>query len=82
MITLIQWIGIFVTNFTAVVLNLLYGLFFFTAVAGYIIGICEGSKVGQMLCVAFVVFTIPYVTEWLIMRAATVNIYLIDFFQS
>lgn len=75
-LTMIQWFGIFVTSFTAVVLSILAGLFFFTAVAGYIMGICKGIEAGQMLCVAFVVFILPYVTEWLVLRITSINMWL------
>lgn len=71
--TLLQLFGIFVTSFTAVVLNILAGLFFFTSVAGYIMCICKGSEAGQMLLVGFVIFALPYVAEWFILRIAVIN---------
>jgi len=81
-ITLLQLFGIFVTSFTSVVLNILAGLFFFTSVAGYIMGICKGSEAVQMLVVGFVVFILPYVAEMLIMGITSINVSLIDFIKS
>lgn len=82
LLTLVQWFGLFVTSFTEVVLNILAGLFFFTAVAGYIMGICKGAEAGQMLLVGFVVFALPYLAEILIMGVSTINLTLIDFIRS
>ena len=58
-VTLIQWVGIFLTQFSTVIFNLLAGLMFLIAVAGWMFGIGTGAETLQMLTVAFVVFIIP-----------------------
>ncbi len=81
-ITLIQWVAIFFTSFSAVIFNLLAGLFFLVAVAGYFMQTASGSETVKMLAVAFAVFIVPYIAEWFIMRIATINYGLRDFIKS
>jgi uncharacterized membrane protein len=81
-VTLIQWVGIFLTQFSTVIFNLLAGLIFLIAVAGFMFGIGTGAETLQMLAVGFVVFIIPHIAEWLIIRIAAINYGLRDFIKS
>ena len=80
-VTLIQWVGIFLTQFSTIVFNLLAGLIFLTAVAGLMLGIGTGSEAVQMMMVAFVIFIIPHFAEWLIARISDVNYRLREFIK-
>ena len=81
-VTLIQWVGIFLTQFSIVIFNLLAGLLFLIAVAGWMFGIGTGEETLQMLTVALVVFIIPHIAEWLIIRIAAINYGLREFIKS
>lgn len=81
-VTLIQWGSIFLTQFSTVIFNLLAGLMFLIAVAGWMFGIGTGSETLQMLTVAFAVFIIPHIAEWLIIRIAAINYGLREFIKS
>ena len=81
-VTLIQWVGIFLTQFSTVIFNLLAGLMFLIAVAGFMFGIGTGAEMLQMLTVAFVVFIIPRIAEWLIIRITAINYGLREFIKS
>ena len=81
-VTLIQWVGIFLTQFSTVIFNLLAGLMFLIAVAGFLFGISTGAETLQIMTVAFVVFIIPHIAEWLIIRIAAINYGLRDFIKS
>ena len=81
-VTLIQWVGIFLTQFSTVIFNLLAGLVFLIAAAGWMFGIGTGAETLQMLTVAFVVFIIPHIAEWLIIRIAAINYGLREFIKS
>ena len=81
-VTLIQWVGIFLTQFSTVIFNLLAGLMFLIAAAGWMFGIATGAEILQMLTVAFVVFIIPHIAEWLIIRITAINYGLRDFIKS
>ena len=80
-VTLIQWVGIFLTQFSTIVFNLLAGLLFLTAVAGLMLGIGTGAEAVQMMMVAFVIFIIPHFAEWLIARISDVNYRLREFIK-
>ena len=81
-VTLIQWVGIFLTQFSTVIFNPLAGLLFLIAIAGWMFGIATGAEILQMLTVAFVVFIIPHIAEWLIIRIAAINYGLREFIKS
>ena len=81
-VTLIQWVGIFLTQFSTVIFNLLAGLIFLIAVAGLMLGIGTGAEAVQMMMVAFVIFIIPHFAEWLLIRIAAVNYRLREFIKS
>lgn len=81
-VTLIQWVGIFITQFSTVIFNLFARLIFLIAVAVFLFGIGTGAETLQMLAVGFVVFIIPHIAEWLIIRIAAINYGLRDFIKS
>ena len=81
-VTLIQWVGIFLTQFSTVIFNLIAGLMFLIAVAGFLFGISTGAETLQIMTVAFVVFIIPHIAEWLIIRIAANKYGLRDFIKS
>ena len=81
-VTLIQWVGIFLTQFSTVIFNLLAGLMFLIATAGWVFDIGAGAETLQMMAVAFVVFIIPHIAEWLIIRIAAINYGLREFIKS
>lgn len=81
-VTLIQWVGIFLTQFSTVIFNLIAGLMFLIAVAGFMFGISTGAETLQMQAVAFVVFIIPRIAEWLIIRITAINYGLREFIKS
>ena len=62
LLILAQWVGIFLTTFSTVLTNLLAGLFFFVALASWIMKLADGGEVLKMLITAFVVFVLPYIT--------------------
>ena len=80
--TLIQCVGIFFTSFSAIIFNLLAGLVFLITVIGFVFGVTAGAEAVKMLAVAFVVFIIPHIAEWLIVRVAALNYGLRDFIKS
>ena len=81
-VTLIQWVGIFFTQFSTVIFNLLAELMFLITIAGWMFGISAGAETLRLLAVAFVVFIIPHIAEWLIVRIAVINYGLRDFIKS
>ncbi|MGM9589357.1 MAG: hypothetical protein ACI3V0_04190 [Faecousia sp.] len=81
-VTLIQWVGIFLTQFSTILFNLLAGLLFLIAIAGWMFGIGTGTETLQMLTAGFIVFIIPRISEWLIIGIAAIHYRLRDFIKS
>ena len=81
LLILIQWTGIFLATFSSVVTNLLAGLFFFTALACWVMGMADGGEVLKMLITGFVVFTLPYITMALIAKISLFADELRDFLR-
>lgn len=82
LLILVQWAGIFLTTFSSVVTNLLAGLFFFTALACWVMGLADGGEVLKMLIIAFVVFVLPYIAIAAIAKISFFAEELRDFLQS
>ncbi len=79
LLILAQWVGIFLTTFSTILTNLLAGLFFFVALASWVMKLADGGEVLKMLITAFVVFVLPYIA------IAKISIFadeLRDFLQS
>ena len=81
-VTLTQWVGIFLTQFSTVIFNLLAGLMFLITIAGWMFGFSTGTETLQMLTAGFIVFITPRISEWLIIRIAAINYRLRDFIKS
>ena len=82
LLILAQWMGIFLTTFSTILTNLLAGLFFFVALASWIMRLADGGEVLKMLVTAFVVFVLPYIAMALIAKISYFGEELRDFLQS
>lgn len=72
-VTLIQWVAIFLTSFSAILFDLLAGIIFMITLAGLMFGVCTGMEALKMLAVSFAIFIIPQIAEWLIERIVDLN---------
>ena len=79
---LAQWVGIFLTTFSTVLTNLLAELFFFVALASWVMKLADGGEVLKMLITAFVVFVLPYIAMSIIAKISIFADELRDFLQS
>ena len=52
LLILAQWVGIFLTTFSTILTNLLAGLFFFVALASWVMKLADGGEVLKMLITA------------------------------
>ena len=82
LLILVQWTGIFLTTFSSVVTNLLAGLFFFTALACWVMQLADGGEVLKLLITGFAVFTLPYIAMALIAKISLFGDKLSDFLRS
>ena len=82
LLILAQWVGIFLTTFSTILTNLLAGLFFFVALASWVMKLTDGGEVLKMLITAFVVFVLPYIAMSIIAKISIFADKLRDFLQS
>ena len=82
LLILAQWVGIFLTTFSTILTNLLAGLFFFVALASWVMKLADGGEVLKMLVTAFVFFALPYIAMSIIAKISFVAEELRDFLQS
>lgn len=82
LLILAQWVGIFLTTFSTILTNLLAGLFFFVALASWVMKLADGGEVLKMLITAFVVFVLPYIAMSIIAKISIFADELRDFLHS
>ena len=81
-IILIQWIGIFLNSISSVVFGILSGIVTLTALASFAFGQSTGSETVRMLIIAFVVFIIPHIGNWIIEKIVLLRCALAEFVRS
>lgn len=81
-VTLLQWAGVFLVGFSAVIFNLFAGLCFMVAVLSCLMGIANGATAFSTLIMGFVIFMIPHIGEAVVTVIAVFNSGLRDFLRS
>ena len=80
--SLIQWIGIFLTGLVGGGLGLLSFLFVLAAVASFLLGLSSGSEAFRLLAIGFVLFILPYIAEWIVLKITALRCVFADFLRS
>ena len=80
-VTLAEWIGIFLTSFASILFYLFAGLCFVLAVFSYLAGISTGPEALQMLVIGFIAFILPHLAAWFIGRIGALKDRLNGFFR-
>lgn len=81
-VTLLQWVGIFLTGFSSVIFYILAGIVFLTAILSWAFQIAPDAEVLKMLAVAFAVFIVPHIGDWLVGIIAALNAALRGFIRA
>lgn len=81
-VTLIQWVGIFLMGFSSVIFYILSGVIFLTAVLSWAFQVAPSMEVLRILAIAFAVFIVPHIGEWIVERIATLNAALRGFIKA
>ena len=80
-VTLAEWIGIFLTGFASVLFYLFAGLCFILAVFCWLAGISTGPEALRMLVIGFVAFILPHLAAWMIGGIGALKDLLNGFFR-
>lgn len=81
-LTLIQWLGIFLNSISGVVMGILSFIFVLTGMASLLFELASGPEFWKMIITAFVIFLIPHIGNWLIERIALLRWMVGDFIRS
>ena len=81
-LTLIQWIGIFLNSISGVVMGILSFLFVLTGTASLLFGLASGPEFLKMMITAFAIFLIPHIGNWVVERIALLRFLIGDFIRS
>ncbi len=80
--SLMQWIGIFLTGLAGGILGLLSFLFALAAVASFLLGLSSGSEAFRLLAIGFVLFILPHIAEWIVLKITALRCVFADFIRS
>ena len=81
-LTLAQWIGIFLNSISGVVMGILSFLIVLTGTASLLFGLASGPEFWKMIITAFVIFLIPHIGDWMIERITLLRYLVGDFIRS
>ena len=81
-VTIIQWLFVFLINFSSVIFYLLAGLFLLVAVLSLILGVAAWPEALRAVLAAFIVFMIPVIGQGITAIIAVFREGLSDFIRS
>ena len=81
-LTLIQWIGIFLNSISGVFFEILAFVFALTVMASLVFGLISGPEALKMIVTGFVVFMIPVIGDWFVSMISSMNAGLREFIRS
>lgn len=81
-LTMVQWIAIFFTSMSAWIFNTLSFIVFMIACLSYVFQTDSSGEIRTMFITAFVLFIVPNIAEWIIVRMVVLNLIMRDFLRS
>ncbi len=81
-VTIIQWLFVFLINFSSVIFYLLAGLFLLVAVLSLILGVAAWPEALRAVLAAFIAFMIPVIGQGITAIIAVFREGLSDFIRS
>lgn len=81
-LTVVQWIGIFLNSISAVFMGILAFIFALTGTASLLFGLASGTEFLRMMMTAFVIFLIPQIGNWVVERIILLRCLICDFIRS
>ena len=82
LLTLIQWIGIFLNSISGVLLGILAFIFALTGIASLAFGLASGPEAFKMIATGFVIFMVPVIGDWIVSAITAASAILHDFIRS
>ena len=82
LLTLIQWIGIFLNSISGVLLGILAFIFALTGIASLAFGLASGPEAFKMIAAGFVIFMVPVIGDCIVSAITAASAILHDFIRS
>lgn len=80
--SLLQWIGILLVSVSSTLVNMLLGVVSMIVMASWMFGLTSAGNMTCGLTLCLVLFLLPHIAQWLIIRVAVMNSILKDFVRS
>ena len=81
-LTVLEWMGIFITQFMGMLFQVLAGAIFLLGLACWITGLESGSGVMNILAISFAFYVLPIIAEQLIVGITLANQTLKDWLRA
>lgn len=81
-LSLIQWAGIFLVSVSSGLLNTLLGILSLIVAGSWMLGLTSEGNVVCGLTLCLILFLLPHIAEWCIVRIAVLGSILKDFVKS
>lgn len=82
LLKLIQWLAVFLNSILGMILGILSFIIALTGIASLLFGMASGQEVLKMMAVAFLIFLIPHIGNWIIERITVLGCILGNFIRS
>ncbi len=80
--TLLQWLGILLVSVSSTVMNMVLGVVVMIVVGSWMLGLTSQENVVCGLTLCGILFTLPHIAKWCVVRFAGLRYMLMMFVQS
>ncbi len=80
--SLLQWISILLVSISSTILNMLLGVVSLIVMGSWMLGLTSEGNVICGLTLCLILFIVPYIAKWCVIRIAVLNSILKDFIRS
>lgn len=80
--SLLQWMGILLVSVSSTLINMLLGVVSMIVVTSWMFGLTSTGNMTCGLTLCLILFILPHIAQWLIIRVAVMNSILKDFVRS
>lgn len=81
-LTVLEWMGIFITQFMGMLFQVLAGAIFLLGLACWVTGLESGSGVMNIMSISFTFYVLPIIAEQLVVGIALANQTLKDWLRA
>lgn len=80
--SLLQWMGILLVSVSSTLINMLLGVVSMIVMASWMFGLTSAGNMTCGLTLCLILFILPHIAQWLLIRLAVLNSVLKEFVRS